>query len=78
MKVHVNINEEIEETLITIQAKEWTDELEELMKRMKSPRPERLIGMKDEQTILLKPENVDYVFSEKRKNYAVTANGRSS
>ncbi|MBS2967666.1 LytTR family transcriptional regulator [Metabacillus sp. KIGAM252] len=67
MKVMIEIDGAMEETVITIQAKEWTTELEELVKRVKASQPGRLIGVKDEQSILLDPAKVDFVYSENRK-----------
>lgn len=76
MKVKIEIDESIEDTVITIQAKEWTTELDELVKRVKASKPGRLIGIQGEQSILLDPAKVDFVFSENRKIIAAAGQQR--
>ena len=70
MKVNIDINQKYEETYITIQAKEWTEELEEIVKKLNNQVPKRILGVTEEKTILLSPDSIDYVFSENRKVYA--------
>ncbi|MFS0725376.1 LytTR family DNA-binding domain-containing protein [Paenibacillus sp. 1P07SE] len=71
MKIKIDISDEHEEPTIIIQAKVWTDELAALMKRLQAAEPQRLVGTKDERSILLDPAEIDYVFAEKRKVFAV-------
>lgn len=71
MKIHIDLDDKFEETSITIQAKEWSKELDDLISMIKQQKPQRLFGVKEEQTILLEPANIDYVFVENRKTYAV-------
>lgn len=70
MKVNIDIDDKHEETTLTIQAKEWTEELEEIVKIVKKRRQQRLFGVGLDQTILLDPNEIDFVYAEKRKIFA--------
>lgn len=70
MKVNIDIDDKHEETSVTIQAKEWTEELEEIVKIVKKQRQQRLFGIESDQTILLDPNEIDFVYAEKRKIFA--------
>lgn len=75
VKLHIDISEKHKETVITIQAEQWTDELAELVKYIQNPRQtgeKRLVGVQDDRSILLEPAEIDYVFAEKRKVFAST------
>ncbi|MEI3606892.1 LytTR family DNA-binding domain-containing protein [Pseudogracilibacillus sp. SE30717A] len=74
MKIQVDIDDQYEETSITIQTNEWTEELERLLAFIKSETPKRLFGIEGEQTILLDPEKIDFIYSENRKVYAAIDN----
>ena len=71
MKIKIEISEEHDEPTIIIQAKEWTNELAALMKRLQSQPTRRLVGVDDERSILLNPTEIDYVYAENRKVFAV-------
>ncbi|MBY7142168.1 LytTR family transcriptional regulator [Virgibacillus sp. NKC19-3] len=71
MKVNIDIDDTYEETSVTIQAKEWTEELEEIVKVVKKRKQQRLFGIESDQTVLLDPSEIDYVYAEKRKIFAV-------
>ena len=70
MKITIDINEKYDETSVTICAKKWTTELEELIKKLKHQTPKRLIGVDGEKSILLSPKEIDVIFAENRKVYA--------
>lgn len=74
MKVNIDIDDKYEETSITIQTNGWTDELEHLLKLIKKEKPKRLFGIDEDQTILLHPEEIDFVYAENRKVYAALQN----
>lgn len=76
MKVNIEVDEQYEETTITIRTKKWTEELEQLVKMIQMNEPKRIFGISDEQTILLKPSEIDYVYAENRKVYAAVGNKR--
>ncbi|MFD2630518.1 LytTR family DNA-binding domain-containing protein [Oceanobacillus kapialis] len=72
MKLNIEIDDKYEETSVTIQAKEWTEELEEIAAIIKKRKQRRLFGVDEEQTILLNPRDIDYIYAQKRKVFAVT------
>lgn len=67
MKVKIDIDDQYENTSITIQTNEWTDELEQLVSFIKKEKPKRLFGVEEDQTIVLDPETIDYIYAEKEK-----------
>lgn len=71
MKVKIDIDEKYDGTSITIQTKEWTTELEHLMQHIQQDKPKRLFGIDGDQTILLQPAEIDFIYAENRKVYAV-------
>jgi len=70
MKIHIDLDDEHEDLSITIKAKEWTAELDELISFIKKQKTERLFGIANDQTILLNPHDIDYVYAAQRKVYA--------
>lgn len=76
MKVNIDIDEEHEGTSITIQTNKWTDELEHLLTLIKKETPKRLFGVDEDQTILLNPKEIDFIYAENRKVYAALQNRR--
>lgn len=76
MKIHIDLDDGYEDTTITIQAKEWTPQLDELITMIKKQQPQRLFGWKEDQTIVLDPAKIDFIYAEKRKVYAALANDR--
>lgn len=74
MKVNIDIDNKHEETSITIQAKEWSEELEDILKVIKKKKQHRLFGVDSEdsdQTVLLDPNHIDFIYAENRKIFAV-------
>lgn len=76
MKVNIEVDEKYEETSITIRTNKWTEELDHLVKMIQMNEPKRIFGVVDEQTILLKPSEIDYVYAENRKVYAAVGKKR--
>lgn len=74
MKVNIDIDEKYDKTSITIQTNEWTEELEELLKIIKGRQAQRLFGIDHEQTVILAPDDIDYIYAENRKVYAALKN----
>ncbi len=70
MKVTISIDDQIKETSITIKTGEWTEQLEEIVQFIKKREVARIFGVDEDQTILLEPKDIDYVFAENRKTYA--------
>lgn len=71
MKINIDIDENHKETMVIIRAKEWNEDLASLVKMINHTVPNRIIGVDGEQSILLLPSDIDYVFAEERKIYAV-------
>lgn len=76
MKVNIDIDDKYEGTSITIQTNEWTDDLELLLAQIKKEKPNRLFGIDEDQTVLLDPKQIDFIYSENRKVYAALENRR--
>ncbi|MEK3937619.1 LytTR family DNA-binding domain-containing protein [Sporosarcina sp. FSL W7-1349] len=72
MKVNIDLNPKYDETSVTIHAKEWTRELEELVKKLDYQAPKRIIGVEGDKSILLSPSDIEYIFAENRKVFAST------
>ncbi|GAA0438975.1 hypothetical protein GCM10008983_14830 [Lentibacillus halophilus] len=76
MKIHIDIDETHEETSVTIHANEWSDDLHALVKTLKNTDPGRLVGTDGEQSVLIDPLDIDYVFAQKRNVFAVMGKQR--
>lgn len=74
MKIKIDIDDAHEETSITIQTNEWSEKLDEIVSLVKRRKPERLFGIDEDQTTLLQPADVDYVYAEQRKVFAQQEN----
>lgn len=70
VKVNISIDDKYEGTSITIESNEWTEELEEIVQFIKKGKTERLFGVVEDQTILLEPKEIDFVYAENRKVFA--------
>ncbi|MBM7702460.1 LytTR family DNA-binding domain-containing protein [Metabacillus iocasae] len=73
MKIQIDLSSEHKETFITIHASQWSNELDALMKKLKNSSAKRLIGVAEEQSIVLSPADIDFVYSHQRKVYAQIA-----
>ncbi|KHF41690.1 response regulator, LytTR family protein [Halalkalibacter okhensis] len=71
MKLNVDIDDKYDGVYVTIQAKEWTKEIEELVSKLQQPASKRIIGVEEEKSILLSPEEIDYIYAYNRKVFAV-------
>lgn len=74
MKVNIDIDDKHIEPSVTIQANEWSEELEEIVGVIKKRKRQRLFGVESDQTVLLNPNEIDFVHAEKRKIFAVIDN----
>lgn len=70
MKVQIDVDSKYPENVVTIHVREWTEEVEELVNFIKQKKPKRVVGMRDEQSILLDPAEIEYVYAEQRKVFA--------
>jgi len=76
MKVNIDIDKKHTETSITIQADAWSEELEEILQVIKKRKSKRLFGIEEDQTVVLDPNDIDFVYAEKRKTFAVLKDSR--
>lgn len=76
MKINIDIDDKHEGTSITIKANELSAELDEIIALIKRQKPKRLFGVKTDQTILLHPNEIDFVYAEQRKVFATLENER--
>lgn len=74
VKVLIDIDKNYNENFVTIHVQEWSAEVEELVQQIKQTKPKRIVGIKEEQSILLEPFEIEYVFAEARKVFAVIHN----
>ena len=74
MKLNIDIDDKHTEPSITIQTSEWSDELEEIVAIIKRKKRQRLFGIESEQTVLLDPNAIEFVYAEKRKVFACMGN----
>ncbi|HLS07513.1 LytTR family DNA-binding domain-containing protein [Lentibacillus sp.] len=70
MKVNIDIDDTHTEPSITIQTNEWSEELEEIVAMIKRKNRKRLFGVESDQTVLLDPHDIDFVYAEKRRIFA--------
>lgn len=70
VKLTIDINEKYDGISITIHAKEWSNEIEEIVQKINQQVPKRMVGFKEDSSILLSPSEIDYVFAQNRKVYA--------
>ncbi|MFS8630936.1 MAG: LytTR family transcriptional regulator [Bacillales bacterium] len=70
MKLNIEIDEKHTEPSITIKTNEWTEELEEIVAIIKGKKRRRIFGVENEQTVLLEPAEIDFVYAENRKTFA--------
>lgn len=77
LKVRIDIDDKHEETVVTVQAKEWTEELAALVSKLQQAAPTgRLMGVEDDRMVLLDPVEVDYVYAERRRVLAALGSSR--
>lgn len=70
MKINIDIDENYNGTSIQIKTNVWTEELEDIVTIIKKDSPQRLFGIAEDQTILIHPSDIDFVYTEQRKVYA--------
>ncbi|MDX8044677.1 LytTR family DNA-binding domain-containing protein [Gracilibacillus sp. S3-1-1] len=71
MKVIIDIDpENDDECQVTIHAKEWTKEVEELVQLLKKRQPKRIVAVQEDRSIVLDPEEIDFFYARDRKVFA--------
>ena len=75
MKVELNIDKKLEETIVTISANKVNDEIQNLVNYIEN-KEDYFIGVLDGKVRLLNTEDIIRVYVENRKVYVVTVEGR--
>lgn len=70
MNVKIDIHEDYDQTTVTIHTKEWSTELDQLVQMINGSQLKRLIGMDGEQSLLMEPVDIEYVYSENGRVFA--------
>src|SRR5699024_12184138 len=70
VKINVDIDDKYKDTQITIQANECSPEIQRLIDFINQQKPDRLFGVDGEQTVLLDPNEIDFIHVENRITYA--------
>ncbi|MFC5712406.1 LytTR family DNA-binding domain-containing protein [Thalassorhabdus alkalitolerans] len=70
IKVNIDIDNNHNEMHVTIHAKEWSPDIEELIKKINHQTPKRIVGTEEDKSILLEPGEIDFIYAEKRKVFA--------
>ena len=73
MKVEIQIDNNLEENKVIIQAKEMNEEISELMKKL-SNQKEKITVYLDEETYFLKEDDIESVFASDGKVFIKTEN----
>ncbi len=75
MKVEIKINEKCQETTLTIETKEMTDEIQEIIKKVSGVQPKILSGEKEGKVEILDPSEILYISSGNGKIFAKMKDG---
>ncbi|ARK32699.1 LytTR family DNA-binding domain-containing protein [Halalkalibacter krulwichiae] len=75
MKVTLDIDQNYEQTRMTIHCKEIDDTVNEILNFMKAKETEFLIGREGERQHILKPQDIHFFYTQKDAVYAVTDKG---
>ncbi|MFC0525086.1 LytTR family DNA-binding domain-containing protein [Pontibacillus salicampi] len=72
MDIKLDIHAKYKDTSVTVHTPSWTKEIESLLNQLQAQtNTKKLAGVLRDQTILLDPNEVDYVYAEARKVFAV-------
>ncbi|SIS38708.1 LytTR family DNA-binding domain-containing protein [Salimicrobium flavidum] len=76
MKINVEIDETLERLEVLIRAKEWDEDVNQLMNRLQEKRRSYFSGTNDETRHVFKPEEILYLYTEDKTVMARTEEGR--
>ena len=72
MKVEIKINSTIKEDKVVIYAKEITEEIKKIVKLLENDSKDIITGIHEEKIYILKPNEINYFYSENQKILAKT------
>lgn len=75
MKISLDIDQEYEQTKVTIHCKELDDSVQEIVDFLKTKETDFIIGKDGEMQYILKPKNIHYFHTEEETVVAVTSEG---
>lgn len=75
MKIKIDIDEKHSDQVIIIQTPTWSKDLDDIISYIKK-KNNRILGTKNEQTIVLQPEEIDFIYAENRRVYAAIGKER--
>ncbi|EEM14523.1 MULTISPECIES: LytTR family DNA-binding domain-containing protein [Bacillus] len=75
MKIHLELNPSQDEIEIIVKAKEVTDEVQQLLKRIEGGNVKQIVGVLKQQYYLLEPKDIYWFYTEGRKVMAQTMRG---
>ncbi|MGG3520758.1 LytTR family DNA-binding domain-containing protein [Bacillus pseudomycoides] len=75
MKIHLELNPSQDEIEIIVKAKEVTDEVQQLLKRIEGGNVKQIVGVLKQQYYLLEPKDIYWFYTEGRKVMAQTMKG---
>lgn len=78
MKVTVNIDPSLKETIVTIEGPEISEQIQDVLDFIKQSQTEFLIGKSEDMQYILKPKEIHYFHTEQERVLAVTATGSYS
>lgn len=77
MKIDIDINEDYgEEIEVAIRSRSWSKALDQVIQNIKRVDVKRITGIDGDQTLVLSPESIDFIFAQNRKVYE-SVKGRS-
>lgn len=75
MKISLDIDQEYEQTKVTIHCKELDDSVQEIVDFLKAKETDFIIGKEGEMQYILKPKSIHYFHTEEETVVAVTSEG---
>jgi len=75
VKIHLELNPSQDEIEIIVKAKEVTDEVQKLLKRIEGGNVKQIVGVLKQQYYLLEPKDIYWFYTEDRKVMAQTTKG---
>ncbi|EMA6342517.1 LytTR family DNA-binding domain-containing protein [Bacillus cytotoxicus] len=75
MKIYLELNPSQDEVEVIVKAKEVTDEVQQLLKRIEGGNMKQIVGIFEQQYYVLEPKDIYWFYAEDRKVMAQTIKG---
>lgn len=76
MRIDIKIDKNCEETKVVIISDKMTQEIEMLVKKLSDENPKIISGIKDDKVEVLNQEDIFHIYTEDKKIFATTNNGK--